>query len=142
MSNANASQVFYLMLTPLDTLQRNPLLHQLPQRTHMPQIRHPIPNRIQHVIDLALGSKTSDTEPDATMCAFVTVPQSLEHIARLERGRGACRAGRESDVFESHEEGFAFDVGEGNVDAAWVEMVGGSVLGSVFHREEAVQEAS
>ena len=75
------------------------------------------------------------------MRAFVTVAQSAQDVARLERGGRTRASGRESDIFEGHEERFTFHVGERYVDAAWVKVFGGSVLGGVFEAEEAFEKA-
>ena len=129
------------MLTPLNSLQIDSLLHQLPQRTQLPQKRDPLPDRLEDIVNLAFGGEPADAEPDAAMRALVAVAQGAQHVAGLEGGGGACRAGGEGDVLEGHEEGLAFDVGEGDVDAAWVVGLWVAVEGRVVHREEAREEA-
>jgi hypothetical protein len=75
-------------------------------------------NPLDGIIDLFLGSKPADPKPDGRVGNVFVDAQGTEDVGWFERGRGACRAGREGDVFEGHEEGFAFDVGKGDVDAA------------------------
>lgn len=130
-----------LMLTPLDTIQRHSFLHQLPQRTQLPQEADPLRYSLHHVVDLAFRCETPDTEPDTTVCAFVAVAKRAENIAGFEGGGCAGASGREGNVFEGHEEGFAFNVCKGNVDAAGVEVVRVAVLRGVFEGEEAFEEA-
>lgn len=128
------------MLAPLNSLQINPLLHQLPQRAQLPQKAHPLPHRLQHIINLAFGCEPADAEPDAAVGALVAVAQRSEHVAGLEGGGGAGGARGEGNVLERHEERFAFDVGEGDVDAAGVVGGGGTIEGGVFEGEEAREE--
>ena len=129
------------MPAPLDTIKRNPLLHQLPERTQLPQKTHALRHRLQHIINLLLRRETAEAKSDTAVRTFVAVAQSAQDVARLERGGCARAPRRESDVFESHEERFAFHVGERYVDAAWVEVFGGAVLGGMFEAEEAFKEA-
>lgn len=111
------------MLTPLNRLQINSLLDKFPKRAQLPQEGHPLLHRFQHIIDLALGCEPADAKPDTAVRALVAVAQRTEHVARFEGGGRASRAGGEGDIFERHEEGFAFDVREGDVDAAGVVAV-------------------
>lgn len=61
------------MLTPLNTIQRHPFLHQLPQRTELSQEADPLRHRFEHIINLALGGKSPNAEPDAAVRAFIAV---------------------------------------------------------------------
>ena len=108
------------MLTPLNSLQINPLLHQLPQRAQLPQKAHPLPHRLEHIINLPLRRKPPNPKPNTTMRALIATTQRPQDVAGLERGGGTGRPGGEGDVLEGHEERLAFDVGEGDVDAARV----------------------
>jgi hypothetical protein len=115
------------MLTPLDRLEIDALLHQFPKRTQLPQKSDPLFDRLEHVVNLPFGRETADAEADAAVRALIAVSQRPEHVARLERGGGTGGAGGEGDVLEGHEEGFPLDVGEGNVDTAGVVAVGVAV---------------
>ena len=129
------------MLFPLNATQIRPLLHQLPQRTQLPQKRHPLLHRLQHVIDLRLRREPADPKPNTAMRALVAAAERAEHVARFQGRRCAGAAGGQGDVLEGHEERFAFDVGEGDVDAAGVVAGWVAVLGGVFHGEQAGEEA-
>lgn len=80
-----------LMLAPLDTIKRHPLLHQLPQRTQFPQETYPLPHSLHHVVDLVFCREPPDAEPDTAVCAFVAVAERPEDVAGFERG-GRARA--------------------------------------------------
>lgn len=121
------------MLRPLNRIDINPLLHHLPQRAQLPQKRHPLLNSIQHIINLLIRREPSNTKSNTAVGALVAVAESPEDVTRFERGRGTSTAGGESDVFQGHEEGFAFDVGKGDVDAAWVVPGWVAVQGGVLH---------
>lgn len=129
------------MLAPLNCVQINTLLHKLPQRTQLPQKRNPLLHSLEYVINLALGREPTDTETDTAVGALIAVAEGAEDVAWFEGGGGASAAGRQGDVFESHQQGFALDVGEGNVDAARVVALGVAVLGGVFEGHEAGEEA-
>jgi hypothetical protein len=129
------------MLAPLNSVKIHPLLHKLPQRAQLAQERNTLLDSLEHVVDLSISSESANAETDTAVCALVAAAERAEHVAGLQRGGGACAAGGEGDVLQCHEEGFALYVGEGDVDAAGVEVVGVAVLGGVFHGEEAGEEA-
>ena len=129
------------MPRPLNAIQRNPLLHQLPQRTQLPQERHPFTHRLEHVLDLRFGREAADAKANRAVRALVAAAESPQHVAGFQRGRGARAAGGEGDVFECHEQGLAFDVSKRHVDAAGVEMCWVAVLDGVLEGEEAGEEA-
>lgn len=61
------------MLAPLNRIQRHAFLYQFPQGTQLSQEIHPLLNRLQHIVDLALCSKPADTESDAAVRTFIAV---------------------------------------------------------------------
>lgn len=69
-----------LMLAPLDAIQRNPFLNQFPKRTQLPQERHPLLHRLQHVVNFALRREPANPEPDAAVSALVAATQGSEYI--------------------------------------------------------------
>lgn len=130
-----------LMLAPLDRVQVHTLLHQLPQGAQFSQEVDSLSHGLEHIIDLLLRGEPSDTKANRAVGALVGVTQSTQHVAGLE-GRGCTSGSRgQGDVLERHEEGFALDVGEGDVHAAGVVSAGVAVLRGVFHGKEAVEEA-
>lgn len=74
------------------------------------------------------------------MGTLITVAQSTENVTRLQGSRSASTAGRKSDILQGHKEGLTLDVGERNVHAAGVEVVGVTVLAGVLHGEQTVEK--
>mmetsp|Transcript_37344 Transcript_37344/g.73230 ORF Transcript_37344/g.73230 Transcript_37344/m.73230 type:complete len:541 (-) Transcript_37344:11-1633(-) len=116
------------VLRPFYFLEVDPLLHHLPQRTHLPEPLHVLHEQVQHEIDLLLRGKPSDAEPQRRVRELVAHPQRPQHVARLQRRGRARAAGRHGDVLEGHEERLPLDVREGVVEAAGVAVVGAPVL--------------
>lgn len=129
------------MLAPLNSVKIHSLLHKLPQRAQLAQERNTLLHSLEHVVDLGICRESANAKTDTAVRALVAAAECAEHVAGLQRGGGACAAGGQGNVLEGHEEGFTLDVGEGDVDAAGVEVVGVAVLGGVFHGHEAGEEA-
>jgi len=81
------------MLAPLDTVECHAFLHQLPQRAKLTKKADSLLHRLQHIVDLALSRKPSDTEADAAVSALVAVAKRSEDVAGFERSRSARAAG-------------------------------------------------
>lgn len=81
------------MLAPLNTVQRHPLLHQLPQWTQLSQKTDPLRHGFQHVVDFALGRESPDAESDAAVCALVAVSEGAKNVAGFEGCGGAGAPG-------------------------------------------------
>jgi hypothetical protein len=128
------------MAAPLDSVEINTLLDELPQRTQFTQECNTFLHGLEDVVNLFIGGEATDTETDTAVSALVTATQSTENIRRFERGRCAGGARGKSDILESHEKRFTFYVSKGDVDAARVVELGGSVQGGVFHGEETVTQ--
>ena len=60
------------MLAPLYAVQRNAILYKLPKWAQLSQEGHSLLNRLQYVINLALGRESSDTKSDTAVCILVT----------------------------------------------------------------------
>ena len=83
------------MLAPLDGVQINAFLDELPQRTELSQESYSVPHRVQDVVDLALGREPSDSKSDAAVRALITIAKRSEHVARFERcGRAGAARGQ------------------------------------------------
>ena len=67
------------------------------------------------VIHFFLGVEAAEAEADRGVRQIVADAQRLQHVAGLERRRGAGRAARHRDVVDAHQQRFAFDVGEADV---------------------------
>lgn len=112
------------MLRPIDSTNIDPLLHHLPKRAQLPQPTDHARDPSNHIINLLLGREPPYSEPQTRVRHVLRRSEGTEDVRGLEGGGGACGAGGEGDVLEGHEEGLAFDVGEGEVDAAWVAVEG------------------
>lgn len=124
------------MLAPLDCVQVNTLLNQLPQRTQFSQEVHASLHGLQDVVDLAVGREPADTKPDTAVGTLIACTQSPEHVTRLQRRRGTRTTRRQGNVLQGHQKGLALNVRERNVHAARVVVVGVSVEVGVLHRQE------
>lgn len=128
------------MLGPLDAVEVDAFLNKLPQWAELAQEGHALLHGLQHVVDLGLGGEASNTESDTGVCALVTAAECAENVRWLEGSGGTRTTGRQRNVLQSHKKGLSLDVGEGNVDATWVEGISVSVLGGVLHGQKSVQE--
>src|SRR4051794_22205686 len=69
-------------------------------------------------IDLRLRRETPQAETQTAMSQLVSKSERPQHIARLNAGRSAHRAGADCHVFYAHHEGLALDLGETQVQVA------------------------
>lgn len=128
------------VLAPLDRVQVNALLNQLPEGTQLTQEVHAILNSLENVVDLGIGGESANTEADTAVGALVAATQGAENVAGLQGGGGTGTTGRQSDVLQSHQKGFTLDIGEGDVHTAGVVVVGVTVQYGVLHRQEALAQ--
>lgn len=75
------------VLAPLNTVQRNALLHQLPKRTQFSQECDSFLDCFQDVVNLTLSRESSNSKSDTAVCALVTAAKGTENVAGLEGGR-------------------------------------------------------
>ena len=129
-----------LVLAPLDGVEVDALLNKLPQGAELAQEADALADGLEHVVDLGVGGEAADAEPDAAVCALVTVAERPQDVARLQRGRRAGAARRQRDVLERHQKRLALYVRERYVHASRVEMVRVAVLGCVLHGEKTLQQ--
>lgn len=128
------------MLRPLDRVQVDTFLHQLPQRAQLSQESDAVLDCVEHVVNLSVRGEAADSEANGAVRGFVRVTERSEYVRRLERCGGTCGTRGERDVLQRHEERLTLDVGEGDVDAAGVVVCWVTVQRGVFHGEEAVAE--
>lgn len=129
------------MLTPLNSVEVNTLLNQLPQRAELTKEVHPLLHGLQHVIDLLLGRKATNTEPDTAVGTLVAVAQCTKNVTGLEGGRRASTAGRKSDVLQGHEQRLALNIRKGDIDTSRVEVLRVTILGRMLQSQEAVEKS-
>lgn len=73
-----------LMLAPLDGVQVDTLLDQLPERTQLSQKRDTLLHRLQDVVDLLFCGESAETKADTRVCHFVAAAQGSQDVARLQ----------------------------------------------------------
>src|ERR1700730_1202730 len=78
---------------------------------------------VDDVVDFLLRVKSTEAETDRGVGQIFADAQSLKDIARFQRGRSAGRTARYCNVVDAHEERFAFDIGD-----AQVQVVGRAML--------------
>lgn len=130
-----------LVLAPLDRIQIDTLLDQLPKGTQLAQEVHAILDSLENVVDLRVGGESTNAEADTAVSALVAAAQSTQDVAGLEGGRSASTAGRQGNVLEGHQKRLTLDVGERDVHTAGVVMLGVTIQSSVLHREQSLGEA-
>lgn len=129
------------MLTPLDSVEVNTLLDQLPQRAELTKEVHPLLHRLQHVVDLLLGRKATNTESDTAVGTLIAVAQRTKNVTGLQGGRRASTAGGESDVLQGHEQRLAFNIRKGDINTSRVEVLRVTILGRMLQSQEAVEKS-
>mmetsp|Transcript_24568 Transcript_24568/g.44306 ORF Transcript_24568/g.44306 Transcript_24568/m.44306 type:complete len:241 (-) Transcript_24568:117-839(-) len=98
------------ILTPLNRLQINSLLHHLPQRTHLPQPMHMLIQQIQQKVHLGLRRKPPNTKPQTPVSQLVIHTQSPKHVTRLQRSRRTRAPRRNRHVLKRHQKTLALHV--------------------------------
>lgn len=115
------------VLAPLDRVQVNALLNQLPEGTQLTQEVHAILNSLENVVDLGIGGESADTEADTAVGALVAAAQGTQDVAGLQGGRSAGTTRGQGNVLEGHQERLTLDIGERDVHTAGVVMLGVTV---------------
>src|SRR5262245_9120332 len=70
------------------------------------------------VIDFLGSIESADAETDAAVGQIVRNAQSPQNVTRLDAGRGARRARADGDILERHQQRFAVNAGEADVEVA------------------------
>ena len=76
----------HLVLAPLDGVQVDSFLNQLPQWAQLSQEAHALSYRLEDVVDLHLCREPPNAKPDAGVRVFVAVAQCSQDVARFQRG--------------------------------------------------------
>lgn len=80
------------MLAPLDRVQINSLLNQLPKRAQFAQERYTSLDSLENVVNLLVRGESTNTETDTAVRTLVTAAQSAQHVAGFQRGGGTGTA--------------------------------------------------
>lgn len=129
------------MLAPLNRIQVNTFLHQLPKWAQFTQERHAGLDSLENVVDFFIRGEPADTKPDTAVGALITAAQCAQYVAGFQGCRGTRTAGGQGDILESHEQGFAFNVSKRHVHAARVVRFRITVQRGVLHGEESLTQA-
>lgn len=129
------------MLAPLDRVQVNTLLDQLPEGAQLTQEVHAILDSLEDVVNLGIGGEATNTETDTAVGALIAASKGTQDIAGLQGGRCAGTTGRQGNVLESHQERLTLDIGERDVHTAGVVVLGVTIQSGVLHGEQTLGEA-
>ena len=132
LSNNQAVLTNLLIVTPLNTIQGDTLLHQFPQRTHLSQDADSFLNGIYNIINFALCCESSNTESDTAVCVLITAAKSTKNVTWFKGCWCASAAWRQGDIFQGHQKRLSLHIGKGYIHTSWVEMVGVSILRGVL----------
>lgn len=78
------------MLAPLDGIEIDTLLYQLPKGTQLSQKADSLLNSLENIVNFGLGREATNTKSNAAMRTFVAVSKGSEDVARFE----GCRSAR------------------------------------------------
>src|SRR5450830_616702 len=115
MSPATREARYLLVCGPLDRADVDPILVHIPQRRQFAQLADLALDQVDGEVDVFFRRETTDGEADRAVRQLVAAAQRAQHVRRFQAGRGASRAGRHRDVLDRHDQGFAFDVVEADV---------------------------
>ena len=86
------------MLRPLDGLQIDPLLDQVPQGAHVSQLLHVLHSQGHSAIHLGFGGESAQAKSQARVCHVFLNAKCTQHIAGLQAGTGAGAATADCNV--------------------------------------------
>ena len=69
-----------LVAAPLDGVEINTLLDQLPQRTQFTQESNAFLHSLEHVVDFGIGGEATNAETNTAVSALVTAAEGTENI--------------------------------------------------------------
>ena len=97
---------------------------------------------VDRVVDLFLGREAADGEAqDRAVRQLVAAAERAQHVARLQAGRGAGRAGRHRDVLDRHDQRLALDEVEADVQVVRHALLEVAVDVDLLDVRQAVEQA-
>ncbi len=87
----------------------------IPERAHRAQFLNRALHRCNRRIYVGFRRKPPDGHANRAVREFVAATQRSEHVARLQRRARTRRSRTDRDLFHAHDEAFAFDVVEADV---------------------------
>src|SRR5471032_1151278 len=104
-----------LVRRPLDRADIDALFEHIPQRRQLAQLVHFRLHQIDGEVDVLFGREAADRGTDGAVRQLVAAAQRAQHIRWLQRGRSTSGAGRHGQILDGHDQRFAFDVVETDV---------------------------
>src|SRR5574343_1122895 len=126
---------------PLDGGQVYAVFVHFPQGGQLAQLGHVLLDGLDGVIDLFFGGPTTNGHAQAAVGQLVAAAQGAQHIAGLQAGRGAGRAGRHRQALDAHDQRLAFDEVEAHVDVLRHALGGVAIEEHLFQVGQAVDQA-
>src|SRR5947209_15619211 len=109
---------FTSMCCPLHGIQVHALFEHFPQWGKLAQLADLSPQELDGVVDLLLGGEAADGEADRAVGELVRASERPQNIRGLEARRSAGRARGHRHVLDPHDQGFAFDEVEADVEVS------------------------
>src|SRR5579864_5223229 len=120
---AKAVPFHFLLSCPLHVFQVDAFFCHLIERREFTEAFNGFDDAVRNVVDFSFGVEAADAETNGTVRQIVAGAESLQYIRWLQRRRGASRSAGNCDVVDAHEQRFALDVGEADVQVARQAMV-------------------
>lgn len=106
------------MLSPVDALEIYAFLHHFVKRAKISEMLHHRVDFGDDEIDFGVCGETTNAEANGRMRHIFLSAERSKDVRRFERCRRACTATRQSHFLHRHQHGFAFDVGEAQIEAS------------------------
>src|SRR3989344_4143313 len=130
------------MRRPLNRADVDAFLVHVPQGGQLAQLGHAFLQGGDDGVDLFFGGEAADGHAQRTVGQLIGAAQGAQHVAGLERRRGAGRARGHRDAVDAHDQRLALDVVEGDVevvrDAALEVAVDEDLLDALQAAEQAL----
>src|SRR5882762_973465 len=101
---------------PLHRIEVDAVLVHLPERRHFPQFADLALDKVDREVDLLLRGEATNGEADGAVRQFVAAPKCTQDVRRFEARRGARGAGRYRNVLDRHDQRFALDEVEADIE--------------------------
>src|SRR6266850_6292249 len=131
---------FTSMCCPLHGIQVHAFLVHLPQGGELAQLADLGAQELDGVVDLLLGGEAADGKPDRAVRKLVRAAERPQDIRRFAARRSAGRTRGHRHVLDSHDQGFALDEVETDVEVPGYAPREVAVDVHLFHVLEAGQQ--
>src|SRR6266849_2669493 len=131
---------FTSMCCPLHGIQVHTLFVHFPERGQLAQLADLGAQEPDGVVDLLLGGEAADRETNRAVGELVRTAERPQNIRGLEARRSAGRARGHRHFLDPHDQGFALDEVEADVEVSRYAPLHVAVDVYLFHVLEAVQQ--